>query len=141
MGIPDGAPNAGRPANPPPHRLALLLILTVATASRAGSPPQSGRSPDPAVIEHEVSGLGTGENVVVNLVSGETLRGCIANIDQSSFGLSSNCASPYRVVSYARVSRVRKRRSLLPWLLAGVVVATVVVVVIVHQRPHHLVVH
>lgn len=129
--------------NPRRQRLALLLALMLANASTPATPTQSGQNPNPAVVEQQIRTLGAGQEVLVKLVSGQTLRGCIVDAGDSSFGLSSNCTGPYRLLAYAGVSRVRvrKQRGLLPWVMGGVVVAAVVVVAIVHKPPHHLVVH
>ncbi len=109
-----------------------LLVYTIATTAAASGIADDLHPLNTRKIESEVWNLGRDKHVAVRLTSGQTVHGFITAIGPNSFALSPYDGKPRRVIPYSRVASVKTKRSLLPWIMAGVIVGMVILIAIVH---------
>ena len=109
----------------------IFAVLCIQAASAAEGLPAAGLS----TIKAKVMAIGVSEHVVVRLISGQKVHGCVTAIGDMTFTVSPGINKPDRVIGYDEVAKVKKAPNLLPWILGGIVVATVVLIVIIHRSP------
>ena len=109
--------------------LAILLSLAVVSLGTVPAFAKSAQSPDPSVIETKVKKLGVGEHVMVKLVTGEKLHGTIMSIDEHSFALQPDTASPQTQIAFNQVSKIKKNPGPIVWMLIGGLIAVVVIAI------------
>jgi len=84
---------------------------------------------DPVAVKAKIERMGTGQHVMVKLVTGRKLRGHIASIGDISFTLKADRTGSELPIPYEHVRDVKENPGPVFWMAVGAIIVIVIIVV------------